>query len=73
MAACGPGKVVGLDDAQLGRLLESRDRPPQPLSKTHEQDSLHSHLLEELLNAIGTHDPRALRHGLSHAQLRRGS
>ena len=68
-----PGKVVGLDDAQLGQLLESQEPATTAfLSKTHKQDSLHSHLLEELLNAIGTHDPRALRHGLSHAQLRMG-
>jgi DNA-binding transcriptional MerR regulator len=68
-----PGKVVGLDDAQLGQLLESQELATTAfLPKTNKQDSLHSHLLEELLHAIGTHDPRALRHGLSHAQLRMG-
>ena len=68
-----PGKVVGLDDAQLGQLLESQEPATTAfLSKTNNLDSLHSHLLEELLHAIGTHDPRALRHGLSHAQLRMG-
>lgn len=68
-----PGKVVGLDDAQLGQLLESQELATAALlSKTNKQDPLHSNLLEELLHAIGTHDPRALRHGLSHAQLRMG-
>ena len=68
-----PGKVVGLDDAQLGQLLESQEPAAAALlSKTKKQDSLHSNLLEELLHAIGTHDPRALRHGLSHAQLSMG-
>lgn len=68
-----PRKVVGLDEAQLGQLLESQEPAAAAfLSKTSQQDSLHSNLLEELLHAVGTHDPRALRHGLSHAQLRMG-
>ena len=68
-----PGKVVGLDDAQLGQLLESQEPAAATfLSRTNKQDPIYSNLLEELLHAIGTHDPRALRHGLSHAQLRMG-
>lgn len=68
-----PGRVVGLDDAQLqGLLAAQQPAATAGLSRTNDQGHTASSVLEELLHAIGTHDPRALRHGLNHAQLRMG-
>ena len=67
-----PGKVVGLDLAALQALL-TQHTPVQPvfLSKTRGGDTTDP-VIDGLLHAIGSHDPRTLRHGLSHAQLRMG-
>ena len=67
-----PGKVVGLDLAALQALL-TQHTPVQPvfLSKTSCGDTTDP-VIDGLLHAIGSHDPRTLRHGLSHAQLRMG-
>lgn len=68
-----PGKVVGLDDAQIQRLLAARQAAATAnLSRTNNQTHTAPSVLEGLLQAISTHDSRALRHGLSHAQLRMG-
>ena len=68
-----PGKVVGLCQAALQDLL-TQHAPVSAviLSKTIMDNAGADPLIEALLHAIGTHDPRALRHGLSHAQLRMG-
>ena len=68
-----PGKVVGLGQAALQDLL-TQHAPVSAviLSKTIMDNAGADPLIEALLHAIGTHDPRALRHGLSHAQLRMG-
>jgi len=72
-AGLRPGKVVGLDDTQLELLLASQQQASAAfLSMTKSNSGTSPALLEELLRAIGTHDPRTLRHGLSHAQLRMG-
>ncbi len=67
-----PGKVVGLDLAALQALL-AQHTPVQPVfvSKTIGGDTTDP-VIDGLLHAIGSHDPRTLRHGLSHAQLRMG-
>lgn len=66
-----PGKVVGLDDAQLQLLLTAQQPAVSfDLSTTKSQDDACLAVQEELLHVIGAHDPHALRHGLSHAQLR---
>ncbi len=72
-AGLRPGKVVGLDPAALQALL-AQHSPAHPvvLSKTNNDLRTANPLLAGLLDAIGSHDPRALRHGLSHAQLRMG-
>lgn len=68
-----PGKVAGLEEAQLQRLLVTQQSAAPPdLSRTIASDDATHPVLEELLHAIGTNDPHALRHGLSHAQLRMG-
>lgn len=68
-----PGKVVGLDDFQLQQLLETQQAvTADNLSKTKKPNSTTSIVLEELLQVIGAHDPRALRNGLGHAQLSMG-
>lgn len=68
-----PGKVVGLDQAALRALL-TQDVPvsADDLSKTNVDSAAADPLIGELLHAIDAHDPRALRHSLSHAQLRMG-
>lgn len=72
-AGMRPGKVVGLDDAQLQQLLTQHALAgPSVLSRTNAADPADDQGIEALLHAIGTHDPRALRHGLSHAQMRMG-
>lgn len=72
-AGMRPGKVVGLDHAQLQALL-TRHIPDIPgnLSMTKPSNHALDALQEALLHAIGRHDPRALRHGLSAAQMRMG-
>ncbi|QHE84650.1 MerR family transcriptional regulator [Hydrogenophaga sp. BPS33] len=68
-----PGKVVGLDHAALQTLLARQTPTPRSfLSKTNKSDTTDNPIVEELLHTIGSHDPRALRQGLSHAQLRMG-
>lgn len=68
-----PGKVVGLDQAALQALLvRHAEASPVNLSKTKINNEGADPVIEELLHAISTHDPRALRHRLSHAQLRMG-
>lgn len=68
-----PGKVVSLDEGELQRLLAQEIAPaPTNLSKTNVREDTNSHDMESLLQAIGAHDPNALRQRLSHAQLRMG-
>lgn len=68
-----PGKVVGLDHAALQALLTQHvPVSVANLSKTDTDSAAADPVMGELLHAIGTHDPRALRRGLSHAQLRMG-
>lgn len=68
-----PSKVVGLDNAALQALLTQHAPAPAAfLSKTNIGNDATDPVIKELLHAIGTHDPRALQHGLSHAQLRMG-
>lgn len=72
-AGLRPGKVVGLDPGALQDLLGSRAASPRAaLSRTKTASSPPSPALAPLLDAIGAHDPQALRHALSHAQLRMG-
>ncbi len=68
-----PGKVVGLNQAELQALLVQH-APVQPanLSKTKNDRPDAVAVIDGLLDTIGSHDPRALRHALSHAQLRMG-
>lgn len=68
-----PGKVVGLDYAELEALLGwagSKRQPP--LSRTNGDGSGADPLLNDLLDAIGANNPHALLHGLSHAQVQMG-
>ena len=68
-----PGKVVGLDIDALQSLLAQGGSDNAPdLSRTNSADDRHAPVLAALLDAIGAHDPQALRHALSHAQLRMG-
>ena len=68
-----PGKVVGMDQSTLQSLLTQQvPTPSLVLSKTNKESAATDPMMEELLNAIGGHDPQALRHGLSHAQWRMG-
>ncbi|WP_011295988.1 MerR family transcriptional regulator [Cupriavidus necator] len=72
-AGMRPNKVVGLDTAQLQALLtQHTPASSDVLSTTNLSNNEPDALQDELLNAIATHDPRALRHGLSHAQMRMG-
>lgn len=72
-AGMRPGKVVGLDDARLQELLMQRTTEVSDiLSMTKLGSNRSDPLVEELLDAIGAHDPQALRHGLGHAQARMG-
>lgn len=72
-AGMRPGKVVGLEHAQLQALLEQQTpASSHVLSRTNSGSTASDALQEELLNAIGAHDHRALRYGLSHAQMRMG-
>lgn len=68
-----PGKVVGLDHADLLALLTQHAPSPSAYLSTTKIDSAGvDPVIGELLHAIGAHDPRGLRYGLSHAQLRMG-
>ncbi|CAG9177503.1 MerR family transcriptional regulator [Cupriavidus pinatubonensis] len=72
-AGMRPSKVVGLDTAQLQALLtQHTPASSDVLSTTNLSNNEPDALQDELLNAIATNDPRALRHGLSHAQMRMG-
>lgn len=72
-AGMRPGKVVGLDGAQLQALLvQHAPVPPASLSRTKNQSAGSDALLEALLDAIERHEPLALRQGLHHAQMRMG-
>ena len=72
-AGMRPGKIVGLDNAQLQAML-TRHVPASSngLSRTTPPASLPDPMQEELLQSIAAHDPGALRHGLNHAQMRMG-
>lgn len=66
-----PGKVVGLDRDALQALLARGVPTTRPgLSRTTDLDGPTE--LAQLLDIIATHAPQALRHRLSHAQLRMG-
>ncbi len=68
-----PGKVVGLDQAALQALLTQHPSVSVAiLSTTNSDAAAVDSGISELLHTIGRHDPRALRHDLSHAQLRMG-
>jgi methylmalonyl-CoA mutase cobalamin-binding subunit len=68
-----PGKVVGLDHAALQALLtQHAPTPVVALSRTNEGNDAAAPVIGELLHVISAHDPRVLRHELSHAQLRMG-
>jgi DNA-binding transcriptional MerR regulator/methylmalonyl-CoA mutase cobalamin-binding subunit len=68
-----PGKVVGLDNAALQALLtQQAPATGAILCKTNIGSDVTDPVSSELLRAISTHDARALRQGLSHAQLRMG-
>lgn len=69
-----PGKVVKLSEAELHTLAAERTSSVMDdLSKTDNAwDSGMHPIIDELLDAIGSHDPSALRHGLNHAQMRMG-
>lgn len=63
-----PGKVVVLQEMALQALFDKEFY----LSKTKKEGHPLSADLRPLLEAISAHDPQALRHALSHAQLRMG-
>ena len=72
-AGLRPGKVVGLASSELQSLLARKvSAPPTGLSRTNIHTAPAPAALGPLLEAIGAHDPQALRHALSHAQLRMG-
>ncbi len=71
-AGLRPGKVVGLAQPDLEALLaQYKPLPSATLSKTNDRDSTDP-LIEELLHAIASHQPHALKNGLSRALLRMG-
>lgn len=63
-----PGKVVALNEEAIQALL---DQSPT-LSKTNKSTEALSESLDVWLTAIEAHDVQALRHALSHAQMRMG-
>lgn len=68
-----PSKVVAMDSGQLETLLaEHAAQPSVVLSRTTGGDPNVDPPLEHLLDVIGTHNPQALRHQLTQAQLRMG-
>lgn len=68
-----PGKIVGLEPHALQALMARREPPPSvDLSRTKMEEPGAQPDLAALLDSIGAHDPQALRHALSHAQLRMG-
>ena len=68
-----PGKVVGLDSAQLQVMLEERlSVSSANLSNTDLERGLPGTQLDKLLDAIGEFDPQTLRHRLNRAQLQMG-
>ena len=68
-AGLRPGKIVGLDDAALQALLAQHTTTP---SVDSSRTDIATPLVQDMLRAIGTHDARALLHGLGHAQMRMG-
>lgn len=67
-----PGKVVGRESSELQAMLaESAPAVHDYLSTTKKYNDVDK-LISELLTAISRHDPAALRHGLSLAQMRMG-
>lgn len=70
-----PGKVVGLDkEALLAQIARTAAQPAPatalpPVASGQPEQGVQ---LEALLDTIGAHDPQALRHALTHAQLRMG-
>lgn len=71
-AGMRPGKVVGLDGDALQSLLGQRSVAGGDLSRTNDASYAPPAVLAPLLEAIGAHDPHALRHALGRAQLRMG-
>ncbi|EER62255.1 transcriptional regulator, MerR family [Acidovorax delafieldii 2AN] len=68
-----PGKIVGLEPDALQALMVQREPSPTAfLSTTKVEEPGHRPELAAMLDSIGAHDPQALRHALSHAQLRMG-
>lgn len=68
-----PGKIVGLEPDALQALMVQREPSPTAfLSMTKVEEPGHRPELAAMLDSIGAHDPQALRHALSHAQLRMG-
>lgn len=70
-----PGKVVGLDrEALLAQIAQLAEQPSHGASRLAAEaaPSQQAPSLEVMLDAIGQHDPQALRHALVHAQLRMG-
>lgn len=68
-----PRKVVGLEGEALQALLAGCAPVASPdLSRTNQNAGEQLPALACLLDAVGAHNPQALRHGLSQAQLRMG-
>lgn len=68
-----PRKVVGLESSELQALLAGcAPASPPTLSRTKNESGEPSPALATLLDAIAAHNPQALRHALSQAQLRMG-
>lgn len=72
-AGMRPGKVVGLDSAQLQTMLAEKFSASSAfLSNANTSSRSSDPQLEKLLDAIGEFDPQALRHRLNRAQLQMG-
>jgi methanogenic corrinoid protein MtbC1 len=71
-AGLRPGKVVGLDSAALSAQIAQLAPPPKATVAVAARNAVAAERvpsLEALLDLVGTHDPQALRHALTHAQL----
>lgn len=71
-AGLRPGKVVGLDQAELQSLLTEHVAQASPILSMTQIASDAQPIIQELLDAVSAHDPAALRHSLNRAQLRMG-
>ncbi len=60
MAACGQARWWAWMMPSWGNCWKARNRPPQPFCRRAQTRLSSTRPLEELLNAIGTHYPRAL-------------